>query len=123
MSILTPWINLYAYTNSWLDKATKKGTWTKADQEWYDATKRFNPFISMYKDRYERETYMNRHSVDYSDVVQPWNLPGGSDLGGISDMARRGLNFVSNNFDALYEDENDPAEEWMKKQYRADFRR
>lgn len=123
MTIYTIFNNLYTATNNWLDKATKKGTWTKADQEWYDATKRINPFIGMYEDRYKREQYMDRYNLDYSGVVQPWNLPGGSDLGGYSSMLRRGLNFVSHNYDSLYEEEKDPAEEWMKKQYRADFRR
>lgn len=123
MTILNPWIRAYTYTNFWLDKATKKGTWTKHDQEWYDATKRINPFIGMYEDRYKREHYMDRNHIDYSDVTQPWNLPGGSDAGGVSRIVQRGMNFVSHNISSLYEEEEDPAEEWMKKQYRADFRR
>lgn len=99
MSIVTPWLKLYELTNEWLDKATKKGTWSKGDQEWYDATKRFNPFIDMYRDRYEREHYLRNNDLDYSDIRQPWNLPGGSDFGHVASYT---LNYVSDNIRKLY---------------------
>lgn len=99
MTIFSLWNTWYRTTNEWLDKATKKHEWTKHDQEWYDATKEFNPFIDMYKDRYERETYIDRWDLDYSDITQPWNLPGGSDFGTV---ASKSLEFVSDNIKRLY---------------------
>lgn len=99
MTIYSLYETIYRTTNNWLDKATKKGTWTKSDQEWFDATKRLNPFISMYEDRYNREKYLENNDLDYTDIVQPWNLPGGSDFGTI---AGNTLNYVSDNIRRLY---------------------
>lgn len=109
MSYVSWFTKMKPYTDAWLDKS-QRHAWTLADQEWYDATKSINPFIGMYRDRKIREWYMDRYNYDWNDVTQPWNLPGGSDAGGYSDIARRGLNFVSSNLSQLYGEEHDYKE-------------
>lgn len=118
------WVKVNTY--AWLDKATKHGTWSKLDQDIYDFTERFNPFISQYKNEYERERYLDRYNIDYSEIKQPWNLPGGSSASTAAKLLSRSVGMVSHNLSALY-DEDDPEEvhrrKLMEKYYRADFRR
>lgn len=120
------WSYLRLNTYRWLDKATKHGTWSKMDQDIYDFSKYFNPYIEVYKNQYEREHYLDRYNIDYSQIKQPWNLPGGSEFNLYGKTVSKTLGFVSHNVESLYEDD-DPAEAkrkaLMEKYYRADFRR
>lgn len=101
---MTVWGRLYGLakksTYDWLDKS-QRGEWSKQDQDFYDfisSAPGLNHFTKLYENEKTREWYMSRYGIDYSQVHQPWNLPGGSEVGSFHSS----LNYVSDNIKRLY---------------------
>lgn len=99
------WNNLKQLWNdtvSWLDKATKHGTWTENDQKLFDFSYGHNWMIDLYKGQYQREHYMRDNNLDWGDVTQPWNLPGSSGYSVAGNFTTYALHYVSDNIRKLY---------------------
>lgn len=51
----------------------------------------------------DMDLYLDRHGLDYSDILNPYNVP---TLSANSSVVRQGVNFVSKNIDLLYGEES-----------------
>lgn len=79
------------------------GKWSKQKYDEYMVARSILPLYSAYADyqigQAQNDWYMDRYNLDWSDVTQPWNLPGQAKQ---EASVRHGINFVSDNIKRLY---------------------